>query len=164
MANEEKSGGTTGRESRSTNGEPPELWRQERSFFSPLLPLATEEERRLRSRLLTISTFMLVFVVGMLGFMMMTQLVLLVVILVAMVYPFIWVTLTITQGYSNAVMDGKLYLKRVDYKVCPGCSYDMTTLDGEPLTCPECGRVTGSDERKAIWQSVYEQHESNRKV
>lgn len=43
-------------------------------------------------------------------------------------------------------------LRRSEYRLCPGCGYDLTGLDDKGL-CPECGRAYVTAEVQRFWRT-----------
>jgi hypothetical protein len=42
-------------------------------------------------------------------------------------------------------------LRKIDFRVCPGCSYDLRALEAEGV-CPECGKAFTQDTLADDWK------------
>lgn len=126
--------------------------------FNPLvgklLPVSQAQEVALRRK-------MYVFV-G-ITFLLATTLVMLMVFRpypVAMVVVFVGIiackyTLIITAvKLSGLHYNARNSLRKKGYKVCPGCMYDLESLEDQGI-CPECGQAYTPEGLKSKWESLY---------
>jgi len=45
-------------------------------------------------------------------------------------------------------------INKCDWLVCPKCDHDLRGLAGNPVTCPECGRVWTYRQIELSWELV----------
>ncbi|MFA6043786.1 MAG: hypothetical protein WC718_02275 [Phycisphaerales bacterium] len=138
------------RDRRAPKGQQPPWW-----LFGSL-PLATEQERRLRWRLRVC-----LGVVGAAVVAMATGIAAFHTPAIALGgVPLIWlsvmVMLAMTTKLSGAHFAAIQSLRRSGYRVCPGCTYDLASMPPGPGVCPECGRPFDDASLKERWEEVYE--------
>lgn len=71
----------------------------------------------------------------------------------------IWVTvmvmLALTARLSAAHFGALQILRRDGYRICPGCTYDLSKAAAGAGVCPECGRPFDEASLKERWEEIY---------
>jgi len=126
--------------------------------FNPLdvklLPVSQAQEVALRRRMYVLVgiTFLLAVTLVML-MTLRPYPVAMVVIFVAIIgckYTLIITAVKLSGLHYNARMS----LRKKGYKVCPGCMYDLESLEDQGV-CPECGLAYTPEGLKSMWEGLY---------
>lgn len=68
-------------------------------------------------------------------------------------------TLVVHRRLDRARELGWRRLRQINYRLCPGCGYDLASHTGP--VCPECGRPCDETSTRARWDAIYD-HRFNR--